>query len=167
MITWYVVFCFSPILWQLLFCSFPALFMNPPLTRYYPRYYRKMCYCIFQQMTWLGGNVETKLWRLCRFMTQKHSQLNCWDFSNEANIIFAHFPDTFLYGRVTLGSVFFCIFSLLITGLCLLGLNEGSEFWQSCEKARSVHHPHSISVSLLFATIRILLHLSFPCILSK
>ena len=80
--------------------------MNPPLTRYYPRYYRKMCYCIFQQMTWLGGNVKTKLWRLCRFMTQKHSQLNCKDFSNEANIIFAHFPDTFHHGRVSLGSVF-------------------------------------------------------------
>ena len=111
MITWYVVFVSPRILWQLLFCFFTALFMNPPLTRYYPRYYRKMCYCIFQQMTWLGGNVETKLWRLCRFMTQKHSQLNCWDFSNEANIIFAHFPDTFLYGRVTLGSVF-CIFFL-------------------------------------------------------
>ena len=60
-------------------------------------------------------------------MTQKHSQLNCLDFSNVATIIFAHFPDTFLYGRVTLGSVF-VFFILLITGPCLLGLNEGTEF---------------------------------------
>ena len=147
--------------------------MNPPLTRYYPRYYRKMCYCIFQQMTWLGGNVKTKLWRLCRFMTQKHSQLNCKDFSNEANIIFAHFPDTFHHGRVSLGSVFPFFFFFWSLGRVFWVWMKAQSFGKVVRKrGQYTRYHHSISVSLLLLLLllwnmNILPDVSSSCILIK